>query len=63
MGVNQKQDWVALMSKPIALFQKFEKNIIDWKWFFFVKKKFWWKKIFGQKIVDKKRILIKKNIG
>ena len=56
------------MSKPIALFQKFEKNIIDWKWFFFVKKKVLVKKNFVKKIVVKKefsikKISVKKNFG
>ena len=48
------------MSKPIALFQKFEKNIIDWEWFFLSKKKVLVKKNFVKKIVVKKEFSIKK---
>ena len=49
------------MSKPIALFKKFEKNITDWKWFFLSKKSFGGKIFIVKKIVGKKEFSIEKN--
>ena len=49
-----QQDWVALMSKPIALFWKFLKNIFNW-----ISEKILLKKIFGEKIFQSKKFLVK----
>ena len=67
----RKQDWVALMSKPIALFLKIWKNYFRLKIFFcqknfcqkkfLVKKFFWSKKIFAEIFFGQTKILVKKN--
>ena len=56
-------DMIPLMSKPIALFEKFEKLFLI-KNDFLCEKKFWWKFFFFvKKIVGKKEFLIKKRFG
>ena len=50
------------MLKPIALFWKFEKTVFNEEWFF-CQKKFWWKKIVGQKEFSMKNISVEKKWG
>ena len=57
-GVKLIQDWVALMSKPIASFWKFQK--LYSKKMTFCQKKFWWKKMLVKKNCWFKRIFNKK---
>ena len=54
MVIIIEQDWVALMSKQIALFQKFEKIIFDQKWFFLSKNSFCEKENLSKKLLVKK---------